>query len=99
MITLVSDRVRPLPPSGLSTAARSRRLGTPAPLTSAPPANAATSAARTRSFRGVVMGWTLCREAIEEGIRHIEHALERRDRHPLVGLVVALGPIGEVRAR
>src|SRR5438132_7753770 len=31
--------------------------------------------------------------------RDVEHPLERLDADPLVGLMVALGPVGEVRAR
>src|SRR3954468_5270658 len=38
-------------------------------------------------------------ELVEEGIRDVEHALQRSDRHPLVGLVVSLRAVGEVRAR
>src|SRR3954447_7995648 len=100
MMTSDRPRVLPFAPIGLLTAASGLRVAVGA-LLAVVRAPAANAAARAGTARRVLrdMRRRLGGEAIEQREAHVEHALEGGDRDALIGLVVALGAVGDVGAR
>src|SRR3954449_3661603 len=99
MSTRERPSMRPLAPMGFWTTARAWRVavGAPPAVVRAPAANAAASAGMIRRLLRD-MPRRLRGERVEQRVADVEHPLEGRDRDALVGLVVALGAVGEVGA-